>query len=244
MTGLDWSIPERVVRNSDLYRDPEFNKIPSMISAQAEGDVAKFQKQQLKLSNYPVLSVKGSLSQAVNGRNPNNNEDDGLYDSIMLEASSNLYQGGAIKSQTRAASYAEEAAKAKVNSVYLSVLDEVRLLREEIENKQRLMSILIARKETTIRTRELYQEQYKLGTRSAVDLLNAEHSIHSAAQEIENARYDIYEPTASIDDVSEKQLIDHLKLWLGQSTMIVATHRRAVLELVDRIIVVNDGKIV
>ncbi|MDK1683049.1 type I secretion system permease/ATPase [Acinetobacter terrestris] len=52
------------------------------------------------------------------------------------------------------------------------------------------------------------------------------------------------EPTASIDDVSEKHLIDHLKLWLGQRTMIVATHRRAVLELVDRIIVVNDGKIV
>ena len=52
------------------------------------------------------------------------------------------------------------------------------------------------------------------------------------------------EPTASIDDVSEKQLIDHLKLWLGQRTLIVATHRRAVLELVDRIIVVNDGRIV
>lgn len=43
-----------------------------------------------------------------------------------------------------------------MNSVYLDVLDEVRLLCEEIENKQRLMSILIARKETIIRTRELY----------------------------------------------------------------------------------------
>ncbi|WP_168396948.1 type I secretion system permease/ATPase [Acinetobacter indicus] len=52
------------------------------------------------------------------------------------------------------------------------------------------------------------------------------------------------EPTAAIDDVSEKQLIDHLKLWLGHRTLVVATHRRAVLELVDRIIVVNDGKIV
>lgn len=52
------------------------------------------------------------------------------------------------------------------------------------------------------------------------------------------------EPTAAIDDVSEKQLINHLKLYLRNRTMIVATHRRAVLELVDRIIVVNDGKIV
>ena len=193
VTDQDWAIPERVVRDSDLYRDPEFNKIPSMIAAQAQVEVAKFQKQQSKLTNYPTLSVKGSLSQALNGRNPNNNEDDGMYNSIMLEASSNLYQGGAKASQTRAASYAEEAAKAKVNSVYLDVLDEIRVLREEIENKQHLMSILMARKETSIRTRELYQEQYKLGTRSAVDLLNAEQSIHSAAQEIENARYDIYD---------------------------------------------------
>ena len=193
VTGQDWAIPERVVRDSDLYRDPEFNQIPSMIAAQAQVEVAKFQKQQSKLTNYPTLSVKGSLSQALNGRNPNNNEDDGMYNSIMLEASSNLYQGGAKASQTRAASYAEEAAKAKVNSVYLDVLDEIRVLREEIENKQHLMSILMARKETSIRTRELYQEQYKLGTRSAVDLLNAEQSIHSAAQEIENARYDIYD---------------------------------------------------
>ena len=52
------------------------------------------------------------------------------------------------------------------------------------------------------------------------------------------------EPTAAIDDVSEKQLIDHLKGYLSHRTLVVATHRRAVLELVDRILVVNDGKIV
>ncbi|AWV86638.1 type I secretion system permease/ATPase [Acinetobacter radioresistens] len=51
------------------------------------------------------------------------------------------------------------------------------------------------------------------------------------------------EPTASIDDVSEKQLIDHLKGWLSHRTLIVATHRRAVLELVDRIIIINEGRI-
>lgn len=52
------------------------------------------------------------------------------------------------------------------------------------------------------------------------------------------------EPTASIDDVSEKVLIQHLKEWLGHRTLVVATHRPAVLQLVDRIIVVHDGKII
>ena len=52
------------------------------------------------------------------------------------------------------------------------------------------------------------------------------------------------EPTAAIDDVSEKMLIDQLKSWLGQKTLVIATHRRAVLELVDRIIVVHEGRIV
>ncbi len=91
--------------------------IPSMMLAQAGVEVAKLQKQQSKLSADPTINVKGSLSQAVNGRNPNNNEDDGFYNSIMLEATSNFYQGGAIAAQTRAASYAEEAAKAQVNTV-------------------------------------------------------------------------------------------------------------------------------
>lgn len=52
------------------------------------------------------------------------------------------------------------------------------------------------------------------------------------------------EPTAAFDDVSEKQFIEQLQSWLGNKTLIVATHRRAILELVDRVIVVNNGKIV
>lgn len=52
------------------------------------------------------------------------------------------------------------------------------------------------------------------------------------------------EPTAALDEMSEKILIDHLKQWLGHRTLVVATHRRPVLQLVDRIIVINNGKIV
>lgn len=188
----NFNIPNRLVQDAGLYEEPELTYIPAMIAAQTAVQVAKFQKEQTKLSAYPTLNIKGSLSQALNGRNPNNNEDNGFYHSIMLEASSNFFQGGANSSRLRSASYAEEAAKAHVNAVYLEVVDQVRLIREEIENKQKQIQILTARRETTVRTKELYQEQYKLGTRTVVDLLNAEQAIHSATQEIEAAKYDIY----------------------------------------------------
>ncbi|GAB00853.1 RND transporter [Acinetobacter venetianus] len=195
-SNVKWTIPEDLVQQSDLYAAPQFNIIPQMIAAQAGIIVARSQKQQTQLSRYPTLSVKGELSQALHGVNPNNNKDGGFDSAIMLEASSQFYQGGATSSQIRAASFAEEAAKAQVNAVYLQVLDQIRTSREQIENKQRQMQVLISRQATTVRTRELYQEQYKLGTRSLVDLLNAEQAIHGANSELESARYDIYNSIA------------------------------------------------
>ncbi|MCL7706676.1 ATP-binding cassette domain-containing protein, partial [Enterobacter kobei] len=53
------------------------------------------------------------------------------------------------------------------------------------------------------------------------------------------------EPTAWLDEVSEKQFIQHLHQWLGKRrTLVVATHRLPILDLVDRIIVLENGKVV
>jgi ATP-binding cassette subfamily C protein LapB len=51
------------------------------------------------------------------------------------------------------------------------------------------------------------------------------------------------EPTASMDEVSERHFITGLKTWAQGRTLIVATHRMRVLELVDRVIVIDNGKI-
>jgi ATP-binding cassette subfamily C protein LapB len=52
------------------------------------------------------------------------------------------------------------------------------------------------------------------------------------------------EPTAWLDEVSERQLIQRMDSWLAHRTLVVATHRMAVLSLVQRIIVVSNGQIV
>ena len=52
------------------------------------------------------------------------------------------------------------------------------------------------------------------------------------------------EPTAALDDASERKLIQSLAQWGAQRTLIIATHRMSVLSLVDRIIVVDNGVVV
>jgi len=52
------------------------------------------------------------------------------------------------------------------------------------------------------------------------------------------------EPTTGMDIGLEKTLITHMKKLLADKTLIVITHRFAALELVDRVIVLNNGKIV
>jgi ATP-binding cassette subfamily C protein LapB len=53
------------------------------------------------------------------------------------------------------------------------------------------------------------------------------------------------EPSSALDEVSEKQFIDNMNQWLGKhQTLIVATHRLPILKLVDRVIVLDGGRIV
>ncbi|PUE66664.1 type I secretion system permease/ATPase [Arcobacter caeni] len=52
------------------------------------------------------------------------------------------------------------------------------------------------------------------------------------------------EPTTGLDVGLEKSLITHMKQVLDNKTLIVITHRFAALDLVDRVIVLNQGKIV
>jgi len=52
------------------------------------------------------------------------------------------------------------------------------------------------------------------------------------------------EPTAAMDEATERHFIRQLQSWGAGRTMIIATHRMRVLEVVDRVIVVANGAIV
>ncbi|MBB5687670.1 type I secretion system permease/ATPase [Sphingobium boeckii] len=52
------------------------------------------------------------------------------------------------------------------------------------------------------------------------------------------------EPTAFFDQGSEKHVIDYLQNWLGDRTLIATTHKKSLLVLVDRAIVLRQGRVI
>lgn len=51
------------------------------------------------------------------------------------------------------------------------------------------------------------------------------------------------EPTAAFDHLTENKVITHMKTWLEGRTTIISTHKRELLALTDRAIVLKDGKV-
>jgi ATP-binding cassette, subfamily C, bacterial LapB len=52
------------------------------------------------------------------------------------------------------------------------------------------------------------------------------------------------EPTASMDEATERKFINGFQEWSTGKTIVIATHRMRVLDLVDRIVAVDNGRIV
>jgi len=52
------------------------------------------------------------------------------------------------------------------------------------------------------------------------------------------------EPSSSMDAQSEALLLQRLKFFLDAKTLVLITHRPSLLELVDRLVVIDDGRVV
>ena len=196
VSHTQFEVSDRLLEHSGFYDDVPLNEVPKLVSAKAEMDVATAQKQQAKTGVYPTIALTGTFNQAVNGRNPNTVEKNGHDTAVYLTLNTNLYQGGAIKAQTQAADFAEQAAQAKLSANYLELIETTRNAHEVIDHTQQQIWVLVDKQKVTAKTRELYEDQYKLGHRTILDLLSAEQSYHSARAEKEQALYSIYDTLA------------------------------------------------
>lgn len=204
VTHTTFTIPDGLINTSGFYDDITLDQIPPLVAANAEIAVANAQKLEAQKNRYPTVSLTGTFNQAANGRNPDTLENNGHDTSIYLTVNGNLYQGGAVKAQIQAANYSEQAAQEKLSATYLDLVENLKAAHEVIDHTQQQIWVLIEKQKVTAKTRELYEDQYKLGQRTILDLLSAEQAYHSARSEKEQALYTIYDTLAQYIDQTGK----------------------------------------
>jgi len=176
-----------------MTADPEFRLLPDVLLAQAERQAAKAQLATSRASRLPTITLDASGNKAIRGVNPSTSERNGIYHSLNVNVSVPLYQGGALDAQIRAAAAEEIAAGERIEAAVLLAGDQARAWREMALGAQGRLADVENRRKSILSVRDLYREQYQLGTRSVLDLLNAEQEIHQAEAEAQALVHDLWQ---------------------------------------------------
>ncbi|WP_342215463.1 TolC family outer membrane protein [Pseudomonas sp. TH31] len=185
-------LPSGLEQVAHLDSPLDYAMLPDVLAAEADRKSAYGQLENAKAQRYPTIAIEASANEAISGTNPSNGIDRGSYNTVMLTGSMLLYQGGAVSAQIRSALAGIDRAESTINEARLSAEDLLLRSREQAVGARMRLGILRQRMATMTETRELYKEQYTVGTRSVLDLLNAEQEVYQAAADQETTRHDFW----------------------------------------------------
>lgn len=168
--------------------EAEFNEVPEVMVADAQRDEARAQIERRQADFYPTISAEARFNQFLNQRG----DEDDTDLSVRLNVTSSLYKGGATRAQRRSADFALQALQSSKDNILIDLERRLQDAQEQTLSAQSRFAILESRATNIEKTKELYRQQYlSLGTRSLLDLLNAEQEIHQARFDQINTRYDM-----------------------------------------------------
>lgn len=181
-------------------------------SASFDVDQARENIQLQKAGHYPTLGLRASRS------NFDNSITDTSSSQVNLELSIPLYSGGAVSSQSRQAAYSYEASRQSLEN---QQRDTVRTVRNAYRGQETAISQIKALDQTRVSTRsalEANQAGYEVGTRTIVDVLDAERNVFLAARNYASARYSYIANylilRQAAGQLSEQDIVE-INGWLG-----------------------------
>ena len=153
---------------------------PLLQRAEALRDQAKAAARSADSALLPTLSLDGSVQRGIDKQSRLAGQS-GFDSTITLNFSAPLYEGGASQARQRAALHALEAADAAVEQAQLALRQGLMDSQAQTQGQRAREPMLVQRIESIRATRNLYRDQYlQLGTRTLLELLNAEQEYHSA----------------------------------------------------------------
>tara|TARA_R110000787_G_scaffold4711_3_gene17781 strand:+ start:14825 stop:16153 length:1329 start_codon:yes stop_codon:yes gene_type:complete len=177
---LPTTVDEAVTKAGDNH--------PVMMVASADVDATTFLYDQTKSTFYPQLHVEleRDLNDNIDGVEQ---QVDDLR--VMLRMRYNLFRGGADKARKQEFAFLVEKAKEIRNNAMRQVEQEVRLSWVAYETLLNQMSTLDAHVKDSQSTKSAYLDQFDLGRRTLLDLLNTETESVNAQQALITAQYDV-----------------------------------------------------
>ncbi len=183
---LDDRLPPSVVEAVDLafQGNPEFHAAIENIEAtraEQEGARAAF---------HPRLDLQGRT-----GTYRNESGFDGLGSRdrhrIELVASMNLYRGGSDLASFRAASDRVEQAINQREQACTNVRQTTQIAYNDTQRLREQLQYLNEHRQSIDRVRGAYQQQFDIGQRTLLDVLDSENEYFEASRAYVNAQYDV-----------------------------------------------------
>jgi adhesin transport system outer membrane protein len=159
---------------------------PTVMIAAADVDVAAAEMRASRSGFYPRVDLElgGGLNRNIDGAQGRDNDLSGL-----LVMRYNLYRGGADMALEREAFHRSNEARAQLNNTRRLAEQEARISYNALDTARARTEALTAKAEAQRRTRDAYAQQFEIGQRQLLDLLDAENELFLNRVELTTAVY-------------------------------------------------------
>ncbi|TCR06960.1 adhesin transport system outer membrane protein [Neorhizobium sp. JUb45] len=171
--------------------EPDWQQVPTLLQAEAGKREAAAKLALSRSEIFPTIQLQADGSYDMAGSSSYSRVDNPDF-TVGLNLVGNLYEGGASAARRDAADYALKAAEAEMQAARFETGRSLNEARGQVTGLKQLLASLASRNGMMIETRDLYREQYvQLGTRTLLDLLNAEQELHAARFDAVNTEHDL-----------------------------------------------------
>lgn len=195
---------------------------PQILAAQYAIEIALKEVEKQRAANLPTLDLVGQHSYTDVLRGEKNPPGSFTTDnSIGIQLNYNLYQGGAVRSRIREAKQRHLQSVAQLEQQRRTVQSQTRqAFLSLLSNISRVKALKQALISTEVALNAV-KTGFELGTRTSVDVVNAQRDLLQAQRNYSNARYDYVLSTLKLKQaaglITEGDLIA-IDTWLSQHT--------------------------
>jgi adhesin transport system outer membrane protein len=177
---------ERLPRGEQTALEEALAGHPALKASQAELAVARADLQGSRTRYIPQVNLELSASQNYDANGVQGTQSNSI---VALRLRYNLFRGGADSARIREAEARVDKALANVANVRNDLEREVRVSWEALQADREQLTYLQVHAETSADVVEAYRNQFRLGLRTLLDVLNTENELFNARSALVNGVY-------------------------------------------------------